>query len=109
MTAIQVHALVRAADRNARQVLAQAALLLDVAGRQQSVLRNTYPAWEIGREQDASGQAWWTAALRRPMTPELAAAGIRQTIRQSDAIALAATLAWQFALLHDARPRTGPY
>ncbi len=109
MTEADLYALVRAADRNVRQVVAQAAALQDWAGRQISVLRNTYPAWDIDREQDASGQVWWKAELRQPLTATMAAAGVLRSIRQPDAIALAATLAWQAALLHHGgRSNTGP-
>ncbi|TDE54099.1 hypothetical protein E1295_15780 [Nonomuraea mesophila] len=104
MTYAELHALVEAADQNARRVVAQAALLLDLRGRQLSALRNTYPAWDIGHQGDPSGVLWWIAELRQPVTPELVAAGVSRMIRREDAIALAATLAWQTALLHTVRP-----
>lgn len=88
----------------AREVLAQAALLQDVAGRQLSVLRNTYPAWDIDREPDASGRTRWTARLPG-YTPAMARAGVQATVREDDAIALAAALASQAGLLHNARTR----
>jgi hypothetical protein len=88
---------------DARRVLAHAALLQDVAGRQLSVLRSTYPAWHIGRERDASGRVWWTAWLPG-YTPAMAAAGVMACVRERDAIALAAVLASQSALLAAARP-----
>lgn len=108
MTGIEVHGLTQAGGQNIRQVVAKVAVLQDWAGRQLSTLRNTYPAWEITREHDASGQAWWTARLLPTFTVDMAAAGVLRTVRQPDAIALAATLAWQAALLHNARSRTGP-
>ncbi|TMR89125.1 hypothetical protein [Nonomuraea basaltis] len=108
MTSIEVHGPVQAAGQNVRQVVAQAAVLQDWAGRQLSTLRNTYPAWQIEHEKDASGEVWWTARLLPTFTVDMAAAGVLQTVRQPDAIALAATLAWQTALLHNARSRTGP-
>jgi hypothetical protein len=88
--------------------VAYAVIPQDWAAQQLSTPRNTYPAWDIDREQDASGQVWWTAVLRRALTVELTAAGVLPTVRQPDAIALASTLAWQSALLHNARSRTGP-
>ncbi|TDC11384.1 hypothetical protein E1267_00055 [Nonomuraea longispora] len=68
------------------------------------MLRNTYPTWDIGHQGDPSGVLWWIAELRQPVTPELVAAGVSRTIRREDAIALAATLGWQTALLHTVRP-----
>ncbi|WP_188194529.1 hypothetical protein [Nonomuraea sp. SYSU D8015] len=107
MTA-EVHGPVQAAGQNVRQVVAMAVIQQGLAGRQLSTLRNTYPAWDIDREQDASGQVWWIARLCRPVTADMAAAGVQPTVRQPDAIALAATLAFQSALLYNARSRTGP-
>ncbi|MGR6913621.1 hypothetical protein ACU635_05150 [[Actinomadura] parvosata] len=108
MTVIQVRTLVQASDRNMRQVVALAALQQDLAGRQLSTLRNTYPAWDIDRERDAAGQVWWTATLRRPVIADKAAAGVLPRIRQPDPIALASTLAFQSALLYNARSSMGP-
>ncbi|TMR97322.1 hypothetical protein [Nonomuraea basaltis] len=107
MLANQAYALGQAADRRARRVVAHAVASLDPTARQLSTLRNTYPAWNIGLERDASGQVWWTARLVRECTAAMAAAGIKQSIRQPDAIALASTLAWQTVLLHNARSRAG--
>ncbi|WP_327589056.1 hypothetical protein OHA25_20105 [Nonomuraea sp. NBC_00507] len=107
--AMQQQELVRAAEHNARQAMAQAALLQDVAGRQLLVLRNTYPAWDIDCERDATGNVSWTARLHPDLTPAMVAAGVLQTVRRLDAIALASTLAWQSALLHHGgRSGTGP-
>ncbi|MGP3921437.1 hypothetical protein [Nonomuraea sp. 10N515B] len=104
----QLQELMQAAEHNARQAVAQAALLQDVAGRQLSVLRNTYPVWDIERERDSSGNVWWTARLLPDLTPAMVAAGVLQIVRRVDAIALASTLAWQSALLHHGgRSRTG--
>jgi hypothetical protein len=107
MTAIQAPAIVQAAERNMRPIRALAVVQQDLAGRQLSTLRNTYPAWDIHCEWDAVGQVWWrTAKLRRPVTPDKAEAGVRPTVRQPDAIALASALAWQSHLIHS-RGRSG--
>lgn len=102
MTDAELQAILRAAEQNLREVVAGAAVLQDWPARQLSVLRNTYPAWEIDRAEDASGLMWWTAELRQTFTFEIAAAGVMKSVRQPDAIALASTLAWQSALLHNA-------
>jgi hypothetical protein len=103
MTDDELLTLLRATSESAREAMAQAALLLDLRGRQLSVLRNTYPGWDIDFERSVSGQVWWTAELRKAFTVEMVAAGVVQCIRQPDAIALAATLAWQSALVHNSR------
>lgn len=108
MTDAELHALIQATDPNVRQVIDEAALILDLRGRQLSVLRNTYPGWDIRYESNASGQMWWTAELRRTLTLEMATAGIMRTVRQENAIALASTLAWQSALLHNTRSSMRP-
>ncbi|MEU4511326.1 hypothetical protein AB0G05_17695 [Nonomuraea wenchangensis] len=87
---------------------AQTELLRDWADRQLSTLRHTYPSWEIEREQDELGQVWWTARLVPVFTAALANAGVRPVVQEPDAIALAGALAWQAALLHNARSRTRP-
>lgn len=83
--------------------MAQAALLMDVKGRQLSVLRNTYPRWDIAIERDQSGQLVWIANLHGKVTLEMATAGVYPIIRQDDAISMAAFLAWQSAILHPFR------
>lgn len=102
ITDAELHALTRIADQKVRQAVAEA-LALDLRGRQLSVLRNTYPGWDIDHESDASGRVSWTAELSRTLTLEMATAGVMRTIRQENAIALASTLAWQSALLHNTR------
>ncbi|MEV4553914.1 hypothetical protein [Nonomuraea wenchangensis] len=87
---------------------AQTELLRDWADRQLAMLRHTYPAWEIEREQDELGQVWWTARLVPVFTAASAKAGVRPVVQEPDAIALAGTLAWQTALLRNARSRTRP-
>ena len=104
MTDAEQRALIQAADPNVRQVISDAALILDLRGRQLSVLRSTYPGWDIDYESDGSGRMWWTAELRRMPTLEMATAGVMRSVRQEDAIALVSTLAWQSALLHTTRP-----
>ncbi|MGI5283555.1 hypothetical protein ACQEVF_09510 [Nonomuraea polychroma] len=102
----ELHVLLCAADLNLRQVVAQAAILQDWTARQLSVLRNTFPGWDIDRERGLSGQEWWTAQRRQKLTVELVTAGAMQTVRRSDAIALASALAWQSHLIHGGRTRT---
>jgi hypothetical protein len=107
-TDAELHALLRVADDNARQVMPQAAVLQDLTARQLLVLRNTYPLWDVDLDRDLSDQLWWTAVLRRTVTLDMARAGILHTVRTRDAIALAATLAWQSSLVsYHARSRTG--
>jgi len=98
----QLHALARAADQQARNVLAYAAVTLDLRSRQLSVLRNTYPGWRIEYEPDSAGRMWWTSRLLPQFTLEMSVAGVLRFIRQPDAIALASMLAWQTALVHSA-------
>ncbi|MGW0807638.1 hypothetical protein [Nonomuraea sp. NPDC002799] len=104
----KLNALVRAADQHARHLLAQAELQLDMRARQLSVLRNTYPGWSIAYEPDSTGRMWWTARLSHQITLEEATAGVLPFIQCQDAIALATTLAWQAALIHNAQSRQGP-
>jgi len=73
----------------------------DLRGRQLSVLRNTYPGWDIDFERDSTGRVWWTAELCEAVTLEMVVAGVVQCVRQPDA--LAATLAWQAALVRNSR------
>ena len=90
-----------------QRAMAQAALLRDLRARQLAVLCTTYPAWDVDCERDPSGHLWWTAELRRPITLELVTAGVMRTVQREDAIALASALAWQSALVHSVRDRTG--
>ncbi|NRQ39810.1 hypothetical protein HII36_49480 [Nonomuraea sp. NN258] len=109
MTDAELHALLRVSADNVRHVVAEAAASLDWTARQLSVLSNTYPAWDIRHEPDAYGRFIWTASLRQRVTVWMVTAGIVQSVRQADPIALAATLAWQSSLLHHGgRSRTGP-
>lgn len=107
MRAVHVHP--PAAGRDARRLLALAALQQDCTGRQLSTLRNTYPAWDVQHVRDASGHVRWIATLREPLTAAMDAAGVLAYVLRPDAIALAAALAWQTALLAGARPHTGPH
>lgn len=95
-----------AVDRDGRRLRALAALQLDHAGRQLSTLAGTYPAWLVQRERDGSGQVWWVATLRQPLIPVMAVGGVQALVRRPDPIALAAELARQTALLHNAQART---
>ncbi|MFI7126748.1 hypothetical protein ACIBQ1_13720 [Nonomuraea sp. NPDC050153] len=109
LSGAELDALLRVANENVRQVVAQAATLQDWTARQLSVLRNTYPSWDIDRERDPSGQVLWTARLRQRLTVEMVTAGAVQSVRQPDAIALASALSWQSYLIHSGRrPRLGP-
>lgn len=78
-------------------------LRLDMRERQLSVLRNTYPGWDIRLEQDGFGHPWWTALLRQRVTVHMVTGGVMQGLRRRDAIALASALAWQTALLYIVR------
>ncbi|SEG99539.1 hypothetical protein SAMN05444920_113135 [Nonomuraea solani] len=80
----------------------------DLVGRQLEVLRSTYPAWKICFRHDEPGTARWTAVLRRPITAQMTAAGLRQRIDGPDAITLAGALAHQAALLHTRRAGAWP-
>jgi hypothetical protein len=108
MADAELHALHWTADLDIHQVVTDAALLVDVRGRQLSVLRNTYPGWDIEYESDAFGHVWWTAQLRRTLTLEMATAGVMRTVHREDVITLASTLAWQSALLHNTQSRIRP-
>jgi hypothetical protein len=77
-----------------------------LVGRQLDVLRSTYPAWEIHHRLDGPSTARWTAELRRPITAQLAAAGVRERVGAPDAVTLASTLAHQSSLLHTWRSGT---
>ncbi|MFC4115649.1 hypothetical protein [Nonomuraea zeae] len=79
-----------------------------LAGRQLDALRTTYPAWEIQHLAEGPGPARWTARLRRPVTAQLLAAGVRERVGGPDAITLASALAHQSALLHNRRPGLWP-
>lgn len=79
-----------------------------LAGRQLEVLRTTYPAWEIQVRTDEPGATRWTAVLRRPITAQMAAAGLRRRICGPDAITLAGALAHQVSLLHNRRSGRWP-
>lgn len=102
MTDTDIQALVQAVDSSAQQIVAEAALLYDWSGRQLITLRNTYPAWDIEVVEATPGKPQWVAVLRREHTPALLTAGVATIVTQPDAIALAATLAWQSSLIHGA-------
>lgn len=97
------YAALQVVDPNIRLVVAQEAPVLDRTAHQLSVLSNTYPGWDIGYDRDSTGQVRWTAELRRIITLDMVKAGVVRYIRQPDAIALAATLAWQSSLVHNGR------
>ncbi|MEU7740247.1 hypothetical protein [Nonomuraea sp. NPDC049158] len=73
---------------------------------QLSVLRSTYPGWDIDFERDSSGQLWWTAELRKAVTLEMVATGVVQCVRQPDAIALAASSGAVIVQASAGRPNT---
>ncbi|MEV0614143.1 hypothetical protein AB0I81_12535 [Nonomuraea sp. NPDC050404] len=96
---VELYVLLQGTAQNPQRAMAQASSLRDWPARQLSALRNTYPAWEIDRERDPSGQECWTARLRRKLTIEMATAGVERAFRQPDAIALMTALAWQSHLI----------
>jgi hypothetical protein len=73
---------------------------LGLLNRQLHALRTTYPAWEIHFSPDPGH---WTAVLRRPLTAQLAAGGVRKRLAGPDAITLASALAHHTTLLHTRR------
>ncbi|PZG03075.1 hypothetical protein, partial [Nonomuraea aridisoli] len=77
--------------------LGPAAENLGLVTRQLHALRTTYPAWEIHYSPDPGH---WTAVLRRPLTAQLAAGGVRKRLAAPDAITLASALAHHTTLLH---------
>lgn len=99
--------LLHVVEEDLRRTVAKASLLQNWTDRQLSVLRNTYPAWNIGIEHDERGLLWWAAVLPLTLTTEQLAIGVAPRMRQPDAIALAAALAWQSALLHTPMPPLG--
>jgi hypothetical protein len=96
------------ADEEVRRIVAHAMAVKDWTECQLSVLRNTYPHWDVERIRDMAGEVWWTARIRHRATPELLVAGIFPYVEQSDPIALAATLAWQTYLFHQWQALTVP-
>ncbi|MFI9551185.1 hypothetical protein [Nonomuraea endophytica] len=75
-------------QRGGGQTVSQAAAAaLPSPDRQLNLLRQDYPGWDITVED---GQ--WTARLRRPLTSDLARAGISAVITAPTAAELAARL-----------------
>ncbi|MEV4173963.1 hypothetical protein [Nonomuraea sp. NPDC049709] len=66
--------------------------------RQQSVLRISFPGWE--HEPRPAG---WTSTLRRPVTEEMAEAGILQEIRRDSYRDLIQALSAQALLIEGVR------
>jgi hypothetical protein len=85
--------------QSVRQASALAALAQELRDRQITVLRGIYPAWDIALELDSTGRLWWTAVPNRPLTGELSTERVVRFVRYENAIALAAALAWQSALI----------
>ncbi|MFI7419427.1 hypothetical protein [Nonomuraea sp. NPDC049684] len=100
--------LLRATAQSVRQASALAALIQDLRDRQLSVLRGTYPAWDIALELGSTEKLWWTAVPNRSLTVELVAEGVMRIVRCEDAIALAAALAWQSTLIGNVENAAGP-
>ncbi|SDJ35578.1 hypothetical protein [Nonomuraea jiangxiensis] len=108
MTGDEQQALAESTDQELRRIVDQAMLVQDWRERQLSVLRNTYPLWNVEQVRNLAGEVWWTARLRHEATPELAVAGVSPYVEQADPIALAATLAWQTYLFRQWQARTAP-
>ncbi|MGW0806863.1 hypothetical protein [Nonomuraea sp. NPDC002799] len=70
-------------------------LQLDVRDRQLSVLRNTFPNWEIGYEVGPSGLWIWRATARWTLTLEMVTAGMLREVQRGDPVSLMAALTWQ--------------
>lgn len=93
--ALDLHSAVARAAVAARAAAAREPFEL----RELSALQNTYPGWAISRSRDESGRQRWLAVYGGPLTDEMQAANAATTILESDAVTLAATLAWQSALV----------
>ncbi|MFI7448034.1 hypothetical protein ACIBQX_11100 [Nonomuraea sp. NPDC049714] len=93
--ALDLHSAVARAAVAARAAAAREPFEL----RQLAVLQDTYPGWDISRVRDDSGRQRWLAVYGGPLTEEMRAANAAATILESDAVTLAATLAWQSALV----------
>lgn len=65
--------------------------------RQLTVLRQTYPAWNIGHRR-----GMWSAVRVTPPTPAEAAAGMHRYIVQPSLEALAAVLSYQTGIAQGA-------
>lgn len=91
------------ANETARRALADLARLQDTRQRNLAVLRNTFPDWTIRYVRSESGFWIWEATLRALATVEMIAAGVRQTVKRRDVIALMTALADQMALLQQFR------
>jgi hypothetical protein len=74
-----------------------------VAHRHLSVLRRTYPAWDIVRGRDEHGRECWCATLIFQVTDAMRAAGVVEMIRRDDGVSLAGALIHQARLLHSIR------
>jgi hypothetical protein len=93
--ALDLHSAVARAAVAARAAAAREPFEL----RQLAELQNTYPGWDISRVRDDSGRLRWLAVYGGPFTDEMRAADAATTILEPDAVTLAATLAWQSALI----------
>ncbi|SEG77932.1 hypothetical protein SAMN05444920_104545 [Nonomuraea solani] len=107
LTDAELDALLETAHHDLLRVVSQTGDAEDWTLHQLSVLCTTYPLWWIQRGSDATGQMWWAARLRYEVSPAMAATGVSQEVKEADAIALAAVLAWQTYLFNCWRARTG--
>ncbi|MFC5834357.1 hypothetical protein [Nonomuraea insulae] len=90
---------IHAADRVA---VIQAWLRLDVRDRQLSVLRNTFPNWDISYALDPAGHWIWSAVARQELTLEMATAGAVRKVHSGDPVNLMAALTYQAWLVERA-------
>ncbi|NRQ31257.1 hypothetical protein HII36_05320 [Nonomuraea sp. NN258] len=74
-----------------------------LAHKRLSALRHTFPAFDIARGRDETGQEWWIARLRREATERMQAAGVIAVVQRRDYASLASSLACQAAILHHFR------
>lgn len=87
------------AVRSDHEAVIEEWLRLDLRDRQLSVLRNTFPNWNIGYEFAPSGRCVWTATAPWRLTLEMVTAGILRTVQRGDPIDLMAALTYQVVLI----------
>lgn len=81
--------------------------VLDIREMQRNVLAGTFPDWQVTYGLDLFGALLWCADLRRPISLNMATAGVVRRVEAPNPIRLAALLAAQGALLARSHPPSG--